>query len=296
MLDEELEYIHQILSSPLFRLYKAGAASHEDTSMITEATREVISGMEASEDNQLSPGERKKRQLQRKQSLKALRNAVTPSNSPMVQSKGSSGRKVSLMQTPPYDAQQGVVKGCGAESSSGSTNNAVTLSNDTFGGSNTVEHASTLTSDGSLSKAVNYPASPSDTDMGSGQPLQPMIHADPPQRLPPQAPPSSYPQTPPSSFHSSLTPSKKVRSIAEVPSVVSSHTPPSPHYVATPVTEAMATRNTPTAETRRLVFTVYLEKGQEGLGFCVKGVRSEQKDDVYGTFIQDLQQGGIAER
>lgn len=294
MHDEELEYVHQILSSPLFRLYKAGVASHEDTNKIMEATKEVLSGMEATDDHQLSPGEKRRRQLLRRQSLKALRNVVTPSSSPLVQSKGSSGRKLSQMQATPSDAQQDKDLTSGDHFHSGEARTSDSFN--TF-----LEHSPAILS-------VESDMRPRDVPRDVG----PIHSTDNPQRLPLQVPPSypqvqvppPYPQVPPSSYsHPSLISNKKVRSVADLPTVIDfvSHTssplpPPSPHSGAPPVTEAMVTRNTPTAENRRPIFTVHLEKGEEGLGFRVKGVKSEQKGDGGGIFIQDLQPGGIAER
>ena len=88
--DEELDYVKQILTSPVFLDYLQGQSSQEDTSKISEFSNEVLSGIEGntvSEDGPISPTEKQRRKLARKQSLKALRNAVTPHNSPMLKKK-----------------------------------------------------------------------------------------------------------------------------------------------------------------------------------------------------------------
>ena len=65
--------------------------------------------------------------------------------------------------------------------------------------------------------------------------------------------------------------------------------------IVRPMTDGMATKNHPTAsERRRTTLTVRLEKGEKGLGFRVKGLKSEQFGG--GLFVQDLQPGGMAER
>jgi hypothetical protein len=61
------------------------------------------------------------------------------------------------------------------------------------------------------------------------------------------------------------------------------------------MTDGMVTTNYLTAaERRRTILTVRLEKGEKGLGFRVKGLKSEQFGG--GLFVQDLQPGGVAER
>ena len=72
----------------------------------------------------------------------------------------------------------------------------------------------------------------------------------------------------------------------------------SSHYgnpIVRPMTDGMVTTNYLTAaERRRTIRTVRLEKGEKGLGFRVKGLKSEQNGG--GLFVQDLQPGGVAER
>ena len=88
--DEELDYLKQILASPVFLDYLQGQSTQEDTSKISEFSNEVLSGIAGinmSEGRPISPTEKQKRKLARKQSLKALRNAVTPHNSPVVKKK-----------------------------------------------------------------------------------------------------------------------------------------------------------------------------------------------------------------
>ena len=90
--DEELDYLKQILESPLFQEYMqdGGILSHEETFAISEATNELLTDMDL-ENTQHSLMEKRKRLVQRRKSLKALRNAVTPKNSPRVQPKKAHG-------------------------------------------------------------------------------------------------------------------------------------------------------------------------------------------------------------
>lgn len=87
--DEEIDYLQQILVSPIFQQFVMGGSSEEDMTKIVEASNMVLSGIAAgsAEDKQLSPTEKRKRQIARRQSLKALRNAVTPKNSPVLKRK-----------------------------------------------------------------------------------------------------------------------------------------------------------------------------------------------------------------
>ena len=88
---EELDYIKQIFASPIFQQYLVGGnpnLSQEDTQEIAQASVDILSRIENNDaDGHVSPTERRKRQLYRKESLKALRNAVTPRNSPKVSAK-----------------------------------------------------------------------------------------------------------------------------------------------------------------------------------------------------------------
>lgn len=86
---EELDYIKQILASSLFQQYLSNGGttpglSQVENEQIAQASMDVINGMETTDDGNMSPTERRKRQIHRKQSLKALRNAVTPRNSPVI--------------------------------------------------------------------------------------------------------------------------------------------------------------------------------------------------------------------
>lgn len=81
---EELNYVKQILASSLFQQFRneGGASlSHHDNE-IAQAVGDALSGIETiqTDDGHFSPAEKHKRQLHRKQSLKALRNAVLTKN------------------------------------------------------------------------------------------------------------------------------------------------------------------------------------------------------------------------
>jgi len=87
--DEELDYLQQILSSSIFQQYISGGNTSEEMKMVAEASNVVLSGIagESVEDERLTQAEKHKIQLARKKSLKALRNAVTPKNSPLLKKK-----------------------------------------------------------------------------------------------------------------------------------------------------------------------------------------------------------------
>ena len=92
--DEELNYIKQILASPIFYDFVRDSSqfSQEETTIFSEVASDLLSGMQEVADNdQLSPTEKRKQKLQRKRSLKALRNVVTPKNSPRIATKRAHG-------------------------------------------------------------------------------------------------------------------------------------------------------------------------------------------------------------
>ena len=66
--------------------------THENSSLVSDATNYLLTGIEGGKGEEgvvASVVDKRKRQLQRKESLKALRNAVTPKNSPLVTSRKS---------------------------------------------------------------------------------------------------------------------------------------------------------------------------------------------------------------
>lgn len=67
--------------------------------------------------------------------------------------------------------------------------------------------------------------------------------------------------------------------------------PPIPLVPA--MSDGLTTRDFPTTERRKTSMVIRLNKGKEGLGFRLKGLKMEQKGGVY---VQDLQAGGSAER
>lgn len=82
---EELDYIKEILASPVFNQYLLGnTPSHESSTLIAEATNDFIIGIQ---DTKSTPAEKQKSHLQRKESLKNLRNVVNPKISPPAVSK-----------------------------------------------------------------------------------------------------------------------------------------------------------------------------------------------------------------
>ena len=111
--EEELVYIKQILASPLFQQYLNGGVAglpQKEKQEIVRASADILNGIEgaALEDVPISPTERRRWQIHRKQSLKALRNAVTPKNSPVVQGKmphSVTKTKMSLTEVQSLDSQ-----------------------------------------------------------------------------------------------------------------------------------------------------------------------------------------------
>ena len=95
--DEELDYIKQILASPIFHDYiqNSSQLSQEETSIFSEVTNDLLSGIQETTDGQMSPAETHKQKLQRRRSLKALRNVVTPRNSPRIKSRRPHGSNAS---------------------------------------------------------------------------------------------------------------------------------------------------------------------------------------------------------
>ena len=91
--DEELDYIKQILASPIFYDYVQNSSqlSQEETSIFSEVTNDLLSGFQETTDGKMSPAEKHKQRVQRKRSLKALRNVVTPKNSPRIKSRRPHG-------------------------------------------------------------------------------------------------------------------------------------------------------------------------------------------------------------
>ena len=91
--DEELDYIKQILASPMFYDYVQNSSqlSQEETSLFSEVTNDLLSGFQETTDGKMSPAEKHKQRVQRKRSLRALRNVVTPKNSPRIKSRRPHG-------------------------------------------------------------------------------------------------------------------------------------------------------------------------------------------------------------
>ena len=86
--DEELEYLMQIIDSPFMNDYLHGKITQENAALFNEVTSEIISALEDQDkDVQLSPETQRKRHLKRRASLRALKLAVTPQSSPVIQTK-----------------------------------------------------------------------------------------------------------------------------------------------------------------------------------------------------------------
>ena len=84
---EELNYVKQILASSLFQQFRneGGVSLSQHDTEIAQAVGDALSGIETIQNDDgghFSPAEKRKRQLHRKQSLKALRNVVLAKNAP----------------------------------------------------------------------------------------------------------------------------------------------------------------------------------------------------------------------
>ena len=106
--DEELNYVKDILASPIFQQFLVGRGNQltaEEASKISEASSEVLTGINVhvQDDGHLSPSEQRKRQIARRRSLKMLRNVVTPKSSPIIKSKRQ--HRSSERETTPSDGQ-----------------------------------------------------------------------------------------------------------------------------------------------------------------------------------------------
>ena len=87
--DEEIEYVRQIVTSPIFHQFLRGEVE-EGGAQIQEASRDLLSSDISPEAlvSELTSSEIQKRRLARRKSLKALRNAVMPTSSGGASSAG----------------------------------------------------------------------------------------------------------------------------------------------------------------------------------------------------------------
>jgi hypothetical protein len=80
--DEEIEYVRQIVASPIFHQFLRGGTAQEENVHIQQASRDVLSAELSTEAllSKLTSSDIQRRRLARRKSLKALRNAVMPVN------------------------------------------------------------------------------------------------------------------------------------------------------------------------------------------------------------------------
>ena len=83
--DEEIEYVRQIVASPIFQRFLKGEITPEEKSKISIASQNVISADIVPEMfvSELTSSDIQKQRLARRKSLKALRNAVMPHSTPL---------------------------------------------------------------------------------------------------------------------------------------------------------------------------------------------------------------------
>ena len=168
--DEELDYIQQILESPFISEFMSGQTSSEDASLFQEATSEVFSIFDMQKEAQLSPQSKRKRQLARKASLRALKLAITPKNSPATSKRpvASQGRPVGspLLQTAMSALTVSGDPAALGNNASGMPNDAPSLS----AGRNNLEHIYISPFTGKRESSISSPThgnSPSPTTSGN---------------------------------------------------------------------------------------------------------------------------------
>ena len=124
--EEELDYIKQILASPLFQQYLNGGLPQREKREIVKASADILNGIDGSggfvEDGPISPTEKRRRQVHRKQSLKALRNAVIP------RSSSGSLQQGTAPPMPPPSYPMGEVKDVHAAGVQGGIQHQITFS------------------------------------------------------------------------------------------------------------------------------------------------------------------------
>ena len=306
-----------------------GKASLEDTARIQEATSEVLSAFaDKEEEGRLSPQSRRKRQLARQRSLRALKMAITPQSSPSGSTRVVKKKSVGATDSPllqsmvvarssetlptsphppaampsldhiyisPYTGK--MERGASLELPTGEDEEeGVRLGDEDPGLSNSantlIERTSTPHSDSSL---------PSNGSMFLPQVNSDFINSQ--RKLPTDlhngfVSPSNG-RLPPS-YNEALSSRRRARSfekLLDAPGLRTSipirpsSSAMTPSYPLHPATAGSPTRNTPTGDLRGNLITARLVKGDRGLGISISGVKTPK----HTVFIQELQPGGVAE-
>ncbi|XP_019855527.1 PREDICTED: multiple PDZ domain protein-like [Amphimedon queenslandica] len=277
---EELDYLVGILESPFMREFLEGNMSREDTDHFNEVTSEVISALEEQEEEvHLSPETQRKLVLKRRQSLRALKLAVTPQSSPHITPRTS---KISLTNNPLLQHQssndspllKSVMDTLSSRESSCEPSFSL-LSPSPPPTEGATVHDEPSYHDNSVSERKESVAS----SVSSNTSQLTVLRGGATDEAPPTLP----------SYSEAFNMCRRTKSYERLPA-----TPP---YPAPLMTSGIPTSNTNTSQTRPksvTMVTVRLTKGDRGLGFSLSSQRRGGKDNK--IFIGDLQPGGVAER
>ena len=104
--DEEIQYVRQIVASPIFHQFLRGETAQEENIHIQQASRDVLSAEISTEAllSELTSSDIQRRRLARRKSLKALRNAVMPVNQHLPSKKS---HHPSSSSSPPFGSHHG---------------------------------------------------------------------------------------------------------------------------------------------------------------------------------------------
>ena len=258
--------------------------STEDTHHFNVVTSEVISALEEEEEERhLSPETQRKRLLKRRQSLRALKLAVTPQSSPRITPKTS---KTILTSNPLLQHQssatdspllQSVMDTLSSRESSCEPNFSSLLSPSPPppGGDDGYRDDGSA---GGVSRKESV-ASSTSSYMTSGSQLTVLRGGADRDETPPTLP----------SYSEAFNMSRRTRSYDRLPAT--------PLYPAPLMTSGLPTSNTNTSLARDegiVMVTVRLMKGEKGLGFSISWQRRQGKDG--DVLVGDIQPGGVAEK
>ena len=288
---EELDYLVGILESPFMREFLEGNMSREDTDHFNEVTSEVISALEEQEEEiHLSPETQRKLVLKRRQSLRALKLAVTPQSSPHITPKIS---KVSLTGNPLLQHQsssdspllKSVMDTLSSRESSCEPSFSLLSPSPPPAEGGSTGHDEPSYHDNSVRERKESIAS----SVSSNTSQLTVLRGGATDEAPPTLP----------SYSEAFNMRRRTKSYERLPATppYPGPLPATPPYHAPLMTSGIPTSNTNTLQTRPegvTMVTVCLVKGDRGLGFSLSSQRRGTKDNK--IFIGDLQPGGVAER
>lgn len=331
--DDELDYLQQVLESPFMLEFLKGKASQEDAARFQEATSEVLSAFaDKEEEGRLSPQSRRKKQLARQRSLRALKMAITPQGSPSGSTRVVKKKSVGATDSPllqslvvthgseaiptsphppampsldhiyisPYTGK--MERGASLELPVGDESDGVRLGDEDPGLSNSantlIERTSTPLSDSSLPGNSMYLAQVNSDFLNSQRKTPTDLNPAHNGFVSP-----SNGRLPPS-YNEALSSRRRARSFEKlldapglgtsIPLRPSSSAMTPSYPLHPPATAGSPTRNIPTGDLRGNFITARLVKGERGLGISISGVKSPKQGEL-SVFIQELQPGGVAE-